>query len=288
MTDNARKTSELPTANTIGNSDRLVFLYQANTSAPSTRTITANNFANSVSISRLRNGNATVSLANTGIISIPAGNTTAYIGDLENVGNGLDIYASANTSSWVSLTYGYSNDAANGMATGYAYLYKQDYAGSNNTIVFAIQLPMRNGDWDSWYFEDRILTLPSDGDIKNSDGFSVIKSIPQNLQSAASDYTLVPSDAGKHIYKNDGAGYSVLVPPYATVPEFEVGTVVTIVSGDSWTYICPADSGATEIWGAGYNQTSTSWYIPNNSMATLLKIGTDKWMLSGAGLAIDA
>ena len=44
MTDNARKTSELPTANTIGRSDRLVFLYQANTSAPSTRTIAVSNF----------------------------------------------------------------------------------------------------------------------------------------------------------------------------------------------------------------------------------------------------
>lgn len=44
MTDNAKKTSELATANTIASSDRLVFLYQANSSAPSTRTITVRNF----------------------------------------------------------------------------------------------------------------------------------------------------------------------------------------------------------------------------------------------------
>ena len=44
MTDNARKTSELPTANTIGSSDRIVFLYQANTATPSTRTIATSNF----------------------------------------------------------------------------------------------------------------------------------------------------------------------------------------------------------------------------------------------------
>lgn len=44
MTDNAKKTSELATANTIAGSDRLVFLYQANSSAPSTRTITVKNF----------------------------------------------------------------------------------------------------------------------------------------------------------------------------------------------------------------------------------------------------
>lgn len=48
MTDNAKRTSELPTANTIGSSDRLVFLYQANTSSPSTRTITRQNFMASI------------------------------------------------------------------------------------------------------------------------------------------------------------------------------------------------------------------------------------------------
>ena len=48
MTDNAKRTSELPTANTIGSSDRLVFLYQANASSPSTRTITRANFIKNV------------------------------------------------------------------------------------------------------------------------------------------------------------------------------------------------------------------------------------------------
>ena len=49
----------------------------------------------------------------------------------------------------------------------------------------------------------------------------------------------------------------------------------------------PVDNETTEVWGAGFNQLNQAWYIPNNSMATLLKIGADKWMLSGAGLAID-
>ena len=133
---------------------------------------------------------------------------------------------------------------------------------------------------------DGTITLSANGDIKNTDGVSVIKSIPQNLQSSLANYTLTLSDAGKHIYKNDGDGYGVEVPTNASVP-FEIGTTITVVSGDSWTYIYPVDGMTTEVWGAGYNQTSTAFYIPNNSMATLLKIGTDKWMLSGAGLAID-
>jgi hypothetical protein len=128
--------------------------------------------------------------------------------------------------------------------------------------------------------------LTVNGDIKNSDGFSVIKSIQQNQQSSLSDYTLVISDAGKHIYKDDADGYSVLVPTNANVP-FEIGTVITVVSGDGWTYIQAANTATTDVWGAGFNQVNQNWYIPNNSMATLLKIDTDKWMLSGAGLAID-
>jgi hypothetical protein len=130
------------------------------------------------------------------------------------------------------------------------------------------------------------ISMPPGGDILNSDGYSVIKSLPQNQQSDSADYTLQLSDAGKHVLKDEGGGYSVVVPTNATVA-FPIGTVVTVVSGNSWTYIYPADGDTTEVWGAGYNQTSTAWYIPNNSMATLLKIGTDKWMLSGAGLAID-
>ena len=109
--------------------------------------------------------------------------------------------------------------------------------------------------------------------------------LPQNQQSSYDNYTLQLSDAGKHILKNDGDGYAVLVPTNADVA-FSIGTVITIVSGNSYTYIGASNNGVTEVWGAGFNQTN-SWYIPENSMATLLKIGTDKWMLSGAGLGID-
>jgi hypothetical protein len=147
-----------------------------------------------------------------------------------------------------------------------------------------IRLIAGNNQWT--INENATLSLPVGGDILNSDGYSVIKSIPQNQQSSYSNYTLQLSDAGKHVYKDEGDGYGVEVPTNASVA-FAVGTVVTIVSGNSWTYIYPADGMTTEVWGAGYNTTSSSFYIPENSMATLLKIGTDKWMLSGAGLGND-
>lgn len=164
----------------------------------------------------------------------------------------------------------YGNDIRAELATGSSFIITTNDT-SSHTWEFAA-----NGN----------ITIPEGGDILNSDGYSLIKSLPQNQQSSFANYTLQLSDAGKHILKDEGEGYGVEVPTNANVA-FPIGSVITIVSGNGWTYIYPVDSGTTEVWGAGFNQTSTSFYIPNNSMATLLKIGTDKWMLSGAGLAID-
>jgi hypothetical protein len=197
--------------------------------------------------------------ANGGFIEITAGDVIENGGDANNVGG--DVTISAGKGRY------YSNKSGA----------VRIRAGGN------VNSPTQN----EWIFgANNVLTLPADSDIKNSEGYSVIKSIPQNQQSGYSDYTLQLSDAGKHIYKDDADGYGVVVPTDASVA-FEIGTVVTVVSGDGWTYIYAADNMTTEVWGAGFNQTSTSFYIPNNSMATLLKIGADKWMLSGAGLAID-
>lgn len=49
MANNVTTTSGLPQTNTVVATDRLVVLYQANTSAPSTRTITVNNLVNAIS-----------------------------------------------------------------------------------------------------------------------------------------------------------------------------------------------------------------------------------------------
>lgn len=123
--------------------------------------------------------------------------------------------------------------------------------------------------------------------ITFTDG-SVLKSslIKQNLQTDNSDYTLQLSDINGHIFRNDGNGYGINIPTNDSVP-FKIGSAITIVSGYSPIYFHLENSGVTEVWGAGYGQTSNYWYIPDHSMATLLKIGIDKWMLSGAGLNID-
>ena len=154
----------------------------------------------------------------------------------------------------------------------------------NNVDSGALRLMVNAG---VWYFnQDGTLTMPDGADIFNYNGISVIKAIPQNLQSSLNDYILTLEDGGKHIYRTEGDGYGVIIPTNASVA-FPIGTAITVVSGTSECYFYLEDENNTELWGAGFNQISSNWYIPANSMATLLKIGTDKWMLSGAGLATN-
>jgi hypothetical protein len=111
-----------------------------------------------------------------------------------------------------------------------------------------------------------------------------VKSIPQNL--VGQNYAIQTSDAGKHIYYNDGGSNDVYITSDVS-KAMPLGTAITIVSGgDGSTWIYPDDD-KLQMWGAGFNTTSNAFYIPSNSIATLLKIGDDKWMLSGAGLSID-
>jgi hypothetical protein len=142
---------------------------------------------------------------------------------------------------------------------------------------------------DNYYIDNNIDKINEESGIIFGDGTKQTSSpgiIPQNYRPHNEDYYLQLSDIGKHIYKDDGDSYGVTIPTNEDVP-FPIGTAITVVSGNSNTYFNLADSDITKLWGAGFNDHSTDFFIPDNSMATLLKIGIDKWMVSGAGLDID-
>ena len=142
---------------------------------------------------------------------------------------------------------------------------------------------------DPYYIDNNIDKINEESGIIFGDGTKQTSSsgiIPQNYRPHNADYYLQLSDIGKHIYKDDGNDYAVVIPTNQDVP-FPIGTAISVVSGNSWTYFNLSDSNITKLWGAGFDDYSTNFYIPNNSMATLLKIGIDKWMVSGAGLDID-
>lgn len=118
--------------------------------------------------------------------------------------------------------------------------------------------------------------LTTDNTTADEVGF---KGIPQNTQTGA--YTLVLTDAGKHILKN-GAG-TVTIPANASVA-FPVGTAVTFVNriGGGTSHDIAITSDSLILAGAGTAGTRT---LADNGVATALKITSTVWMISGSGLS---
>jgi hypothetical protein len=142
---------------------------------------------------------------------------------------------------------------------------------------------------NEYYIDSNIDKINEESSIIFGDGIKQTFSvgiIPQNYRPYYEDYYLQLSDIGKHIYKDSVYNTNVYIPTDRNVA-FPIGTTITIVSGNSWTYIRADDNGITELWGAGFNDTGYYFYIPNNSMATLLKIGVNKWMVSSPQLGND-
>lgn len=107
------------------------------------------------------------------------------------------------------------------------------------------------------------------------------RNIPQNSQSAA--YTCVLSDAGKHIYhpSADTTARTFTIPANASVA-YPLGTAITFINDTSAGVVTIAITTDTLVFaGAG---TTGSRTLAANGMATAIKIGTTRWMISGTGL----
>ena len=119
---------------------------------------------------------------------------------------------------------------------------------------------------------NRTATLP---DADETLGFL---GAPQNSQTG-STYTLVITDAGDHIYFNGGSTATLTVPTNASVA-FALGTAILVVNDNS---------GALTISGAGVtfqlaNGATGNRTVATKGIATLLKVATNTWYVSGAGV----
>ena len=99
--------------------------------------------------------------------------------------------------------------------------------------------------------------------------------ITANRQTGAS-YSLVLSDAGKLIESNNGSANTISIPLNSSVP-FEIGTQIVLAQyGAGKTRI-------VGIVGVTVRSAGGKQYIENQyGMATIIKIATDEWYLSGA------
>ena len=108
-----------------------------------------------------------------------------------------------------------------------------------------------------------------------------IRLIPQNSKSA--DYTLVATDAGKHIYHpgSDTSTRTWTIPANASVA-YTIGTAITFVNDTSGGAITIAITSDTLVLAP--DGTTGSRTLAANGMATAIKMTSTRWMISGSGL----
>lgn len=104
------------------------------------------------------------------------------------------------------------------------------------------------------------------------------RNIPQDAQAAA--YTLVLADSGKHIYYT-GAAANITVPLNSAVA-YPVGTAITLINNGSGN-ITIVTTSLTVYW-AGTAFTGNRTLAPKG-LCTLVKVDTDTWFITGAGLS---
>ncbi len=111
------------------------------------------------------------------------------------------------------------------------------------------------------------------------EGVPLYSNIPQNSKSAA--YTTVLADAQKHILHPtaDNNARTFTIDSNANVP-YPIGTAITFVNQIN-TVTIAITSDTLTLAGAG---TTGSRTLAANGIATVLKIGTTSWIISGTGL----
>jgi hypothetical protein len=123
----------------------------------------------------------------------------------------------------------------------------------------------------------RTLTLPEPGENVTLGYLN----IPQNSRSAA--YTLVLTDAGKHIFhpSADTTARTFTIPANGSVA-FPIGTAVTFINQNGAGVITIAITTDTmRLAGAG---TTGSRTLAANGVATAVKVTSTEWIISGTGL----
>ena len=102
------------------------------------------------------------------------------------------------------------------------------------------------------------------------------RGVPQNAQTAA--YTLVLSDAGKHVSNTTGG---IIVPANGSVA-FPIGSAVSVYnnSGSSQNI-----SITTDTMYLGGTATTGTRALAQRGVATILKVASTTWVISGAGLS---
>jgi hypothetical protein len=94
---------------------------------------------------------------------------------------------------------------------------------------------------------------------------------------------------GKHVYfaPSDYSWDAVWIPTDYSL-NLPVGFAFTIVTDDSVNvYISPVDTEVTYMYAVSVPYAPYGYDIPSNTMVTVLKVDTDRWIISGYGVQQD-
>ena len=100
---------------------------------------------------------------------------------------------------------------------------------------------------------------------------------PQNSQT--SSYQLVLADRGKQVLMN-GTSLTLTIPANGTVA-FPIGTTIMVVNTNTTSLTIAI---TTDTMTLANSVTTGSRTLARNGMATLTKIGSTNWLISGSGL----
>ena len=122
----------------------------------------------------------------------------------------------------------------------------------------------------------------SGGNINaNTNGFAIgYKEIPPVVLSA--NDTIALEDSGKHFRSTTAGNITLSIPTNATVA-FPTGTAISIVEQAAGNILVNAISGVT-LYQAG-NSTAGNRVVSTYGVATLMKVDTDTWFISGTGVS---
>lgn len=118
----------------------------------------------------------------------------------------------------------------------------------------------------------------ADANVTRAKAADDLLGVAQNAQSGA--YTLALTDIGKQVYSTNSGAQTITIPTNASVA-FPIGAAVTLVNNGT-TAITVSTTGIT-LKQAGTANTGNRT-LGVNGLATVLKVGTDTWFISGAGL----
>lgn len=105
------------------------------------------------------------------------------------------------------------------------------------------------------------------------------KGLPINAQNA---YTLVLSDAGKHISQGS-SGITLTIPANGSVA-FPVGTTIAVVNGSGGSNTIAITTDTMYLAGTALGSTG-SRTLASGGVATLIKISATAWFIMGPGVS---